>query len=532
MEFTSTKPLDRRKFIAGAAVAAAGSALAATRPASSFASEAAGTDTAWDYEADIVVVGLGGAGAAAAMDAANAGEQVIVLEKMPQEQAGGNTSCFGGIFNGPTAGSMHGKSLGAMSEELAADISETGTRWVDWVHEQGVPFNEDFPFLVVGAGPVAYSAIRGAVHDTNGIEVFYATPAVRLVQDKETREVRGVVAELDGTEARFKARKGVILTCGGYAANEQMLQSRHFQGMKMTTVGSPANTGDGLNMGLAAGGSEMHMGKSYDWFDFAFAKPSDELGTAVTQRRWDTSDLMLGTERDYHDSRIFVNLNGERFMNEALTVTHNKDQLAFMDLEGMMLNYTDWKNMPAFLVCDQNYIDSTAVGKVATDDEWTWMRTQNLYEWSDDNQAEIDCGWLLKADTLDELASKMVATKYVSGDEVTVDAEALKATVDAYNAACDTGTADPFGKPENHMKPLETPPFYAIELCPCVVYTIGGLATDDAGRVVDYMGEAIPRLFAAGDIGQGVETAPIGIGGCMARGSIAARNAITLENWD
>lgn len=527
----NTDSISRKSFIKEAAVAGAAAiaATAATRPVSSFASEAASEDTSWDKEADIVVVGFGSAGSAAAMDAANAGCSVIVLEKMPEGQAGGNTSCFGGIFAQSPAGGLTQNSFGTIDEATAENIESESARWVQWGAENGMEFREDFNFLVKGAGPAVYAVLKQGVLETTGIEVMYETPAVRLVQDPSTREVLGVVAEKDSAEMHVKANKAVILTCGGYAANEQMMQSRHFQGMKMTTVGSPANTGDGLNMGLAAGGTEMHCGKSYDWFDFAFSKPSDELGTAVTQRRWDTSDLMLGTERDFYDSRIFVNLAGERFMDETITVTHNKEQLAFMDLDGVMLHYAGWKNMPAFLVCDDSYIKSTAIGKVANDDEWTWLRAQDIYEWSDDNQAEIERGWILKADTIEELASQMTTTKYVTGEQVTVDAEALAATIEAFNAECDSGEADVFGRPEGHMKPLVTPPFYAIEMCPCVVYTIGGLASDGSGRVIDYKGEAIPRLYAAGDIGQGTETAPISVSGCMARASIAVADAVKLD---
>lgn len=525
--------LSRRSFVQGMAAGSLGLAAAGALVGCGSSASAAGMPDRWDQEADVVVIGFGAAGYAAAIEAAGSGASVLILEKMPLEQAGGASSCFGGIMTAVSKETIVNDSHGRYTEEDASAISAEATAQVASVKKLGVPFREDFVFLVQGGGKVVYDALVKSMSGVTGVTVAYSSPAKSLVQDGATREVRGVLAERDGQEIYVKANKAVIITSGGYIANNDLTDLFHYPGLKTLTVGSPADTGDGLIMGLAAGAALNTMGKSYDWFEFAFRAISEEYGTGITCRQWTTADLMLGTDSSpLHDSRIFVNLDGQRFMNEKYVLTHDKGQLPFLDFSGAVFAAKkEWLNVPAFYVCDDTCIKSGPLGKAEADKDWTWAVTQGIYEWSDDNSAEIEAGWLIKADTLEELAAKMTAKTYWGGEDRTVDAAALKATVERYNADCAAGV-DPYGRTAEKLKPIETPPFYAAELCPCGVYNVGGLKTNARSQTLDANDEPIPRLYSAGNVGHGTYLSPLGVPGVMARGALAARDAVALEAWE
>ena len=184
--------------------------------------------------------------------------------------------------------------------------------------------------------------------------------------------------------------------------------------------------------------------------------------------------------------------------------------------------------MPMFLVCDDDCFKAQPLGKQEANDSWTYNSVFNVYKWSDDNQAELDAGWFVKADTIEELAAKMTAVDTITGETLSVDATQLQATIDAYNAACKEGV-DAFGRPQEYLAPIVTPPFYAAEMMPCIVYTIGGVKSNGCGQVVGPDDKPIPRLYCAGNVGQGVGITPIGAVGCMTRGRIAAAHAVTLD---
>ena len=111
-----------------------------------------------------------------------------------------------------------------------------------------------------------------------------------------------------------------------------------------------------------------------------------------------------------------------------------------------------------------------------------------------------------------------------------VNAEGLAASVEKWNAGCEAGT-DEFGR-LNGLNKLETPPYYAIELIPSSVYTIGGLKSDINSAVLDWEGNPIPRLYCAGNIGQGFAVTPMGVAACMGNGLIAGRHAAGLQSLE
>lgn len=228
-----------------------------------------------------------------------------------------------------------------------------------------------------------------------------------------------------------------------------MVANFHSLFLDSVTVGNIDNTGDGIVMGLSAGAGLASVTSGMEWFDFAFAKPSRKFGVGISNRQWNAAALTAPINMEAVPSKIFVNMEGNRFMDESVMQTHNKlytlPWLQFSNTGAFAEPSKTFKNLPMFMVCD-GCIKGAPLGKVPADNEWTYPSAHGTYEWSDDNQAEIEKGWILKADTIEELASMMSATDYVYGTEKTVDAEVLEATIEAWNEACEAGV-DQFGRP-------------------------------------------------------------------------------------
>jgi succinate dehydrogenase/fumarate reductase flavoprotein subunit len=137
--------------------------------------------------------------------------------------------------------------------------------------------------------------------------------------------------------------------------------------------------------------------------------------------------------------------------------------------------------------------------------------------WSADNSAEVDKGWIIKADTLGELAAACG-----------MDAGVLASTVGTYNSYCEAGVDPDFGRPAGTLVPLSEPPYYAVQLWPGGPNTQGGPRRNAAAQVMSVRGESIPRLYSAGEFGSIYGMLyPSGGGNiaeCLAFGRIAGRN--------
>jgi succinate dehydrogenase/fumarate reductase flavoprotein subunit len=114
-----------------------------------------------------------------------------------------------------------------------------------------------------------------------------------------------------------------------------------------------------------------------------------------------------------------------------------------------------------------------------------------LYDWSADNAAEIERGWISRGDTVEEAARAAGV----------LDPARAAATVEAFNEACRVGV-DPLGRPAETLVPLDSPPYYCVPLYPGGSNTCGGPRRDRDGRVIDVFGEPIEGLYAAGELGQ------------------------------
>ncbi len=321
---------------------------------------------------------------------------------------------------------------------------------------------------LLGRGQALAAGLRAGLLDA-GVPILLNTPLVGLVTDA-AGVVRGITIRATGTERTLTARRGVLLAAGGFEHNDQM--RKHYQREPIGTEwtnGVPANTGDAIRAGMAAGGAVAFM-------DDAWWGPSIPLPGGP----W-----FCLAERSLPGS-IMVNMRGRRFVNESapyVEATHAMYGGEFGQGTGPA------ENVPAWLVFDQRY------------------RNRYMFAGLGPRQALprrwFDHGCLVRGRTLAELAEKM-----------DVPADVLNRTVERFNGFARTGRDTDFGRgesaydhyygdPHNHPNPslgaLETGPFYAARMVPGDLGTKGGLVTDVAGRVQRADGTVVAGLYAAGN---------------------------------
>ena len=470
--------------------------------------------TAWDREVDFLIVGYGLAGAAAAVEAHDIDPEadVLVLEKMPRSLAGGNSIASGQTFLVPAQEAVSTLKTYLENCNEPNPIPDEYMTWLCQGFADQLPWIESVAASVgyeagyVGGGElkwgsmvVEFSSFEGSVFDgcsahlrqigstfenggvwhcfdkactSRGVEVLYETPAVSLVQDPVTKEVFGVVArQADGTEIAIKSKNGVLLACGGYENNLDM--QRNFHGMdEVYTSGTPGNTGDGIKMLMEAGAQIWHMNNQTQSGGFWLGIKVPEYESTFMR-----NFTMAG------NSWIEISAEGTRFYNEAYG--YHRQHMKYMEY-GRYVDLPHERALPVHLIFDET---TRAAGSIAS--QWlSWPTTTEGYMWTSDNLAEIEKGWIIKADTIEELAEKLGR-----------DPEVLKATIDKWNAACAAGVDEEFGRDPSKMAPIDTAPYYAVSLTPALVATTGGAKRDTAGRVLDWNDNPIPGLYEAGELG-------------------------------
>ena len=472
----------------------------------------------WDEEADVVVIGYGFAGATAAITACDAGARVLLLEKAPEQHKGGNSRVSANIVFWPAdvaGGEAYFRSLaGPYLDNISAEMihvwateMHANKAWLEGLGMTPVemPYVE-FPqldgagcvrVLKNGEGPIGgerlWRVIESAVA-ARSIAISYETPAVALVKDGG--EIVGVIAERGGKRLSIRARRAVVLTCGGFEANPTML--RTFVGglPNLYPVGTPYNTGDGIRMASEIGAELWHMNNVSGPL-LAFKVPE------IPVAQW----LNLPHGKSY----IFIAADGTRFTMEG-------EPCSVGDFHGKVERHGVWMQQtlptPIHMIFDETYRRSGHIGKATAD--WDVVHG-NHYDWSDDNLREVDKGWIKKADTVWDLASL-----------IGVSPASLGRTVSHFNEAAAQGMDSDWGRTPDSLAPLATPPFYAMELTPALVNTQGGPRRNKDAQIIGVDGEPIARLYSAGELGSIYSFLYQGggnIGECFAFGRIAGANA-------
>jgi succinate dehydrogenase/fumarate reductase flavoprotein subunit len=477
---------------------------------------------------DVVVVGAGGAGATAAIEAAELGASVLVLEKTGV--SGGNTQDSGGSFRlivdrkgaiehfwslcqGTTPRDVIEVFIDGLIELPAwveahggRLVGESGvknySRWVFPARGPGTSFPEmpgaDSLGQRVYVQPTTPGRRRGAALwdflNQNltrlGVPVVLNARVSKLDEQDRPRAVVGVEVETSNGTTVIRARSGVILCSGGFAYDQALMQQ--YLGLALPAMSTPGKaSGDGIRMAQAVGADLWHMS-----------------GVSMTVG-YKFPDLEAGFHcRIPAYGFIMVDQKARRYVSETDLEGHSA-HLAMLVQDSISGAYT---RAPSFVVLDE---PTRQAGPMAADE----FGENRHYSWSDDNSAEIERGWIHRANTIDELA-------HVLG----LPSSELKRSVDEFNLCATTKSSDPLGRSSERMRPIETPPFYGVAVYPSLVNTQGGPRRNARSAIVRPDGSPIPGLFGAGELGSIWNRLYPGAGNlseCLVFGRFAGRNAVT-----
>ena len=468
----------------------------------------------FDEHWDVVVAGCGYAGAMAAIAAHDAGARVLIVEKMPD--AGGISVCSAGgvritsdaqqafaYLKQACRGTTPDDVLKALADGMAGlagrikTLAQAAGGTVETRPAHGnYPFDghRSFGFAMVTAldGHDEHPAPDNIKGGADGYRLFkvlernLASRAIEVRTGTRARElvtggtgaITGVVVERAGRTMRLGAAGGVILACGGFEADADM-QRQFWPGGPAKSAAFAGNTGDGIRMAQKAGAGLWHMWHYHG--TYGFHHPDPDYPFAIRTKRF--PDWVPG-EPPASDVRmpwILLDRSAARFMNEYDPYLQDTGArpLAFVDPQTQ-----DYARSPAFLIADKHGCRQCAFGRP------TWHQTGLDFDWSKDNQAEVELGILERAYTLAGLA-----------DIIGVRHERLEATLARWNAQCAAGRDDDFKRPGSTMMEVATPPFYAGRVWPVVSNTQGGPVHDAAQQILDAGNAPIAGLYAAGELG-------------------------------
>lgn len=434
---------------------------------------------AWDYEADVVVIGFGAAGACAAIEAAASGAKVLLFER--NSGSGGASGLSGGeIYIGGGGGSDAQRAAGFedSTEDFTAYLKAAGGPCANdakcelyghealnhyaWLKAQGVPYRgnylpgkliepaDDSTLIWSGseaAAPfcdMAKPAPRGHVIQHMGwgggrplVDILEAraralgteviTDARALALIEEDGRICGAILQIDNKPHFVRARKGVVLATGGFVMNTEMRRKYCPQTFRINDAIGDKDDGSGILMGMGAGGDAVHM---------------DQFFT--------TCPWTMPAEQAHG---VFVNIRGQRFINEDCY--HGRVSRAAVDQDGGKV----------YLLLDSAHFtqpaDFARTPIAATGETW------------DEVEAELE-----------------------------MPAGTLSATMEFYNRHAQEGRDPLFDKRAPILVPLDQGPYVALELNFETSYfsffTLGGLNTSVKGEVLGRDGAPISGLYAAG----------------------------------
>ena len=411
-----------------------------------------------DANTDVVVVGAGGSGMAAAIEAKRKGLNVILIEKLPM--IGGTTALSSTAFN--AGGSkiqmalkkpytaddyylkLNGKGPDDASLRNLADLSGPTTDWlVDMGADLGRVINgsQHTPNDGGALGAMLVPVMKKQL-DKLGIEPRTSTKAEDLYV-KDGR-VAGVRVSHDNGKYVIHA-KGVILATGGFASNPELVAKYTPMWAGYPSTASRGATGDALAMATKVGAALGQM---------------DRSGPQTVAYQTGNGAVSLTNVR--YNGAILVNEDGNRFVNE----------LALTPILGKAIK--DQKDRHAYLIFDQASVDRAALMK--------------KYK---------EAGYFVEAPTLDALAKKLG-----------INAENLSKTVAAYQKGMDDGVDHEFGRKDSRFSRIDKVPYYGAKISPASQTTYGGVKIDLKARAVTETGKVIPGLYVSGEAasqyGQGV----------------------------
>ena len=506
--------VSRRSFIAAAGIGALGIAgLGVLGCAPNGAKAEAGGTSATEpgpdetVNVEVCVLGAGPAGVTAAIEAAEAGADVLVIDLNSSVTGNGHsmTACDTeyqhALGNNETAEEfaeylMHYEDNPNTDKDLTLFLARESTGIVDWLSDHGVewagvtaadpePFEIPRVFVTVhgrDAQKAFVEPLEKAAQDA-GVRFMFDTEATGLIQD-EVGAITGVeAAGADGHKVTVNARS-IVLATGGYGRDDELLRR---YAPKIPNCGAlegagvwSRGTGFAIREGLKAG-AEIIGGGGHLMYKNLEGANADHCGQA-----------------------LHVGVDGRRFCDESMNRLDRAAKAADLGLTDVFIIYDN--ELPSTL-----YTGTSSSGGTAT--------TSGDGSVDDALQAAIDAGTVFKADTIEGLARK-----------IGINESVLANTVDSYNAWCQSGVDEEFGKPAEKvalvlepdrkdpngteqiertvqlLNEIKTPPFYATK-CFINSYqlpsTFGGLKINDRAEVLDTGGNPIPNLYSGGEASNG-----------------------------
>ncbi|MBI2999822.1 MAG: FAD-dependent oxidoreductase [Deltaproteobacteria bacterium] len=448
----------------------------------------------------ILIVGAGSAGLAAAVQAAETGGKVTVVEM--HDKPGGVSRHSTGLIRG--SGTFLQKHLGIkdswrddaleMMEQarftndpaLIARLAENSGRTVDWLRGLGVVFKEriiDMPriHLILPDGRGLIDVLYKAA-EQQGVEFLFGARAVGIILEKNN--VAGVEVVRDGKRIEFKADAVVLCTGGVWQGR---LLKKYAEDLKdlIVSYGHPAGGfGDGIQIGKRIGANVVDLDRIIP-----------NVATFL-DGKLQPAPLGASSSLRHGGGAIFLNRALDRFVNEDLFYVDFAHQV----VEELRRRREKW----VWEIWDEN-----ARELVPRVDEYIKL-------------GYVEKQVLILTKSLKELAQAMG-----------VDAQKLENSVGKYNSYFESGIrVDPeCGRPLDDLRPLNKPPFYAVRVGVECLSTRGGLKVDTEARVLHKRGSPIPNLFAAGDDtggmhGEGYMTG-VSLERAVVYGRIAGDNAAT-----
>lgn len=436
-----------------------------------------------ELTADVVIIGAGGAGLAAAVQANQNGSSVIVLEKMGK--VGGNTILAGGALNAVNDRSEQAISYndsvqwhyqqtlsgGDYQGDPVLVHTLVSNAWdgVQWLMDLGMEFQDETAglFTVTGGlwprahkpveplGTGFFTTYTKYIDSHENVDVMLNTKAEELTVGEDGR-VNGVIATGEtGNTVTVHANKGVIMATGGFAKSVELRQAFNCQwadlGADIRSTNHEGATGDGIKMMQKLGADFVQMG------NIQLLPLGDPK----------TGSLSGNIEHDV-ETRVFVNKEGLRFVDEG----GRRD-----DMTNALFAQTD---TTMFIVMDSD----------------TYPTGDELNNFGETANQLVEAGRAYKADTLEELAEK-----------IGVPADALVSSITEYNRHAKGGDLE--GQPDEFGRtlygtPIDTAPFYAAARVPTVHHTMGGVHINEFCQVINENGAVIPGLYAAGEVTGGI----------------------------
>lgn len=432
-------------------------------------------------DADVVIVGGGGAGLVAAVSAHEAGaKKVVVLEKLGY--LGGSTNVSEGALNAvdparqgkqgieDSTAKFYEQTLKGGHDkgdpELVKYLTENSLSSVEWLEAHGVKFKDEIGtatgalwqrshYPATPSGNTYIRALEAVIDKTNG--------AIEVITDAEVNDLIKAEGRIAGVKAKHFGEKltvssdAVVITTGGFGANVKLRQEVNTGVWKHVVLDNKIGT---TNINKAAQGQGMDLAKKYGaqliGLDDIQLHPCGTPGTGLMENI-----------RTSGRNRIFVNVDGDRFVNEGAA----RDVLANAIIKQPKGTY--W----------------IVVNKVR----------YPARDWVDANGATIRdmvaLGSVVEADSLDDLAKK-----------TGMDAGKLKASIDGYNKIVKDGAKDPLGFVANNKADttLTEGPWYACQKVVTVHHTMGGIKINTKAEVIGTDGKVIPGLYAAGEVTGGI----------------------------